>query len=95
MKNPSYFPQSVCGLYYDKPGYEPYMWSIEKGKEQSVNEKARFEITKKKLDRFGLSVDKSGDYGPSAVRPCPVFYSLKSRNVTMANYKSGFLLEDI
>ena len=24
-----------------------------------------------------------------------VFYLLKSRNVTMANYKSGYLLEDI
>ena len=70
------------------------MWSIEKGKEQSVNEKARFEITKKK-NWIGsgyrwtnpVTMDRYAHASPvmsSILRP--VFYSLKSRNVTMANY---------
>lgn len=65
--------------------YEPYIWSIER-KEHSGNEK-RFEITRKtRTDLDSLSADgseKSGVY-------------LFEKNVTMANYKSGFhLLEDI
>ena len=40
-----------------------------------------------------VTMDRGSPALSSILRP--VFYLLKSRNVTMANYKSGFLLEDI
>lgn len=71
MKVPSCF----YDLYHDKPGNEPYIWSIDKRKEQSVNiKKTKFDMIKK---------NRSG-HDSKTVRFCSLaFYLFKSRNLTI------------